>query len=166
MFIERLDKKDVYSIAEDSLSMVVDREKAKDYLKDSTMTKMNYCILLEFNSGEFVSILDFDTVVSLAIEPVQHLISNNYRRQMYRKFGSEYLNAIDEMGKESIELEYKKEMSKHNKMIEEMKKPIFAPFPDPKGVSFEEHIKTTKGKNSKFEPFPDPNGVAQDEFEK
>lgn len=53
------------------------------------------------------------------------------------------------------------------KSVDVVKKQQFAPFPDPKGIPYDEYIKNRKdNETSKFEPFPDPNGVSCDEFEK
>ena len=112
MFVESLNKEDIFKVAQDALLHVFDEEKAKEFLSGCNFTKLESFVLLDGPSGfgEFVSISDFDMVVYCAVEPVQKIISNTYRRYMYRKFGAQYIKALDEYGRSPIEKEYQEKM--------------------------------------------------------
>ena len=124
MFKENLSEEKTFKMAKDYLSVVSGEANAVNLLKDSNKVETPRYTRYDFfdNNQEcqFVVFTDFDAVVSFAGKPVQDLITMLYRKEMYKSFGKDYLNALDSYTRKPIEEEYNRRMTEHNEMIEEI----------------------------------------------
>lgn len=127
MFIERLSDDKRIELSSHYLSMIVGVDNSKSLISKGRITKYNddltiYISRDGYYSEESISVRDFDAYVSCAIGPVQELINKSHRKTMYRKFGKEYLDALDKHLRVPFESEYKKALEEHEEIMQEIQK--------------------------------------------
>ena len=126
MFVDKLKEEEIIPMGKKYLSMVVGVLNANEYMKNSSLSTYAGYARLDFIDDElcdeFVEITDFEAIVSTAIRPYQELINKEHRKNMYRKFGKEYLDELDKFGKGPIQEEYDRKMLQHNLMMKEIER--------------------------------------------
>lgn len=128
MFIERLTDEEAIEIAKRYL-MIHDEEKdvtdPSYYINKNTMERGGDYISFDFeiylHESEWVCLKDFSLGVTLGSTNLSRKTNLDYQRSMYRRFGKEYLDALDEYYRRPIEDDYNEKMDKHNKMLSGVK---------------------------------------------
>jgi len=124
MYIERLDDLEIKSMVKQYLSMTMDSVSAMESLDGGTMLRYKDCIRYDYidDTLEYETLImtDFDVEIIGEVLASGKTFSKEHRKNMYRKFGKEYLSALDCYGKNPIEQEYKKALTEHKLMIEEI----------------------------------------------
>ena len=87
--------------------------------------KLDFEIYL--HEAEWVCLKDFSLGVTLGSTNLSRKTNLDYQRSMYRRFGKEYLDALDEYYRRPIEDDYNEKMDKHNKMLSGVKGEDYMP---------------------------------------
>jgi hypothetical protein len=122
MFIEKLDFDECKRMATGFLGDIAGRDRAIEWAKAGSCEKTASYFKLDFTQGIYfqqqaIMLTDFEVIATCAISPVARRLTNKYRQDMYRKFGKEYLDALDREYRAPIEREYQEQIQEHNDMI-------------------------------------------------
>ena len=130
MFLEKLSDVEILKLMENGLNFVFDNDDTKEIMERAKYSKIKVAedviAELQFARSRYhvvqnLYLDDFNMQITCALLPVEEKINKDYRKSMYRKFGKEYLDALDKYAKAPIEEEYNKRINEHTKMIEEIK---------------------------------------------
>ena len=128
MFLEGLTDLEILGLMKKGLTFVFD-EKETQSIMDNAKFLRDYSgemAELQFARSRHhvvqnIYLDDFNMQITCALMSFQEMVNKDYRKSMYRKFGKEYLDALDKYAKAPIEEEYNKRIKEHTKMIEEIK---------------------------------------------
>ena len=126
MFIEKIDFDECKRMATSYLSDIAGQDRANEWAKSGSGQKTSNYFILDFSQGSLfqdqkIMLTDFEVITPCAISPVARRLTNKHRRNMYRKFGREYLVALDEEYRRPIDKEYEEKITAYNEMIKYVK---------------------------------------------
>jgi len=144
MFIEKLSDEQRIEMSKQYLSMI-DSLSASEMIDNGRISKegneLSIYVTRDGRTEEKLTVSDFcfsirrhasiptnkkiqypSILLSVVIESKQESINQKHRKNMYRIFGAEYLNALDKHFREPIELRYKMEISQHEEMMHDIEK--------------------------------------------
>lgn len=126
MFIEQIDFDECKKMATGFLADIAGRDRAVEWAKAGSCEKTANYFKLDFSQGIYwqqqaIMLTDFEVIATCAISPVARRLTNKHRRNMYRRFGREYLVALDEEYRRPIDREYERKITEYNEMIKFVK---------------------------------------------